>query len=111
MKKILNKQFYGSLVIVILLFSILFWNHYSWWIALFNSIAIVLVGVILHKPVQKINRNRRRYFPRWVQSLIFFLFILIMFNFGSRFSNIAVLWFCVFVSLIVNLIFPELPEK
>ncbi|MFP5111386.1 hypothetical protein ACSU64_03215 [Bacillaceae bacterium C204] len=111
MRKILNKRFYFYLVAVILIFGVLVWNHYSWWIALFNSIAVVIVGVLQYKPVQKINRYRKRYFPRWVQSLINTLLLLTMFNFGSHFSEITLLWFLVFAVVIVNLIFPELPEK
>ncbi|PET44973.1 hypothetical protein CN514_21320 [Bacillus sp. AFS001701] len=114
MRKNLNKQFYFDLVIVILVFGFLvgnlLWNHISWSMALFNSIAVGIVWVLLYKFAEKINRNRNRYIPSWLRRFRFLFFLLIMKYVNSNFSNIESLWISVFAFFILIIIFPEKPE-
>jgi hypothetical protein len=107
LKKILTKPFFGFSVSAILIFILLF-VHYPWWIALFNSLAIVIVGVLINIAVKKINRNRNRYFPRWFTPLIWFFVLIII---ESYVSLIEAVWITVFGVLIITILFPELPEK
>jgi len=111
LKKILGNRYFNYLVLAILIGVFLLLSHHSWWIALCNTVGIFIVEVLTYKPVQKINRNRNRYYPSWVQSLVFVILILISFNVESHSSNIAVLWFLFFALILVTIIFPELPEK
>lgn len=106
LKKILTKPFFGLSVSAILIFILLF-VHYPWWIALFNSLAIVIVGFLLNIAVKKINRNRNRYFPRFTYLIWFFGFIII----ENYVSLIEAVWITVFGVFIITILFPELPEK
>lgn len=105
LKKLLINGFYYFLAVVIIIVVLLV-NHYSLWIALFNSIVFVIVGVLLDHLEQIINRNRNRDFPRWFSALIFGIFIFIISIFKSNFSNIELLWFWIVTAFIVKIIFP-----
>lgn len=106
MKKFLINGFYYFLGVVIIIVVLLV-NHYSMWIALFNSIVFVIVGVLLEHLEQIINRKRNRDFPRWFTALIFSILMFIISIFRSNFSNIESLWFWIFAAFIVKIIFPE----
>jgi hypothetical protein len=111
LRKILNKHFYFSFVAGILIFGVLLWYHYSWWIALLNSIAVVIVGVLLDPLEKIINRNRNRDFPRWFTALIFGILIFIISIFRSHFSDLEFLWIWVFAVYIFTIIFPGKTES
>jgi hypothetical protein len=53
LQKILNNRFFSFSVIAILFFILLL-VHYPWWVALFNSLAIVLVEVLINIAVKKL---------------------------------------------------------
>lgn len=99
-------------MIAILLFILLL-DHYPWWVALFNSLALVIVGVLINIAVKKINRNRKRYFyyPSWFSSLTWYLGSIILLIVTHYISLIVSAWIAVFVVFIFSIIFPELPEK
>jgi hypothetical protein len=109
LEKILNINFYASLVAFILIFWFLLWYHYSWEIASLNSIAVLIVNVLLEKPIQKMNKNRKRYFPRWLWTIIV-VFIFSILNNTSNFSKLELLWIFVLGVYIFKIIFPEKPE-
>lgn len=93
----------------ILIFWFLFWYHYSWEIASLNSIAVLIVNVLLEKPIQKMNKNRKGHFPRWLMTAIV-VFIFSILNDYSNFSKLELLWIFVLGVYIFKIIFPEKPE-
>lgn len=110
LKKVLNKPFYSFSVSAILTFILLL-VYYPLWVALFNSLVIVIVGFLLNIAVKKINHNRSRYFPSGFSSLIWFFGFIIMINVEDNVSLIEILWITVFVVFILSIIFPALPKK
>ena len=110
MKKWFDKPFNGLLVAVIISF-VLQLKYYTWWIALLNSIAIITVAFVLSIPVKRINRNRKRYFPGWLPTLISTCSFLIMFNLRSYLSIMEIIWILTFVAFLLSIIFPEKPDN
>jgi chromate transport protein ChrA len=110
LKKFLNINFFVHLVAFLIIFGILLWYHYSWGIALLNSIAVVIVYILLEKPIQKMNKNRKRYFPRWLWTIIVIFIFSILTTF-SNFSKLELLWIIVLGDNFFKIIFPVKPES